>query len=60
MNEFFYQSRGKEKIRELRDEGMTNQAYYRSGASMSGILSGIPKLILIILGILGVFQIIVR
>ena len=60
MNQFFYEARGKEKVRELREEGMTSQAYHRSGASKAGILSKIPKLILVILGILGVFQMIVR
>ena len=60
MNEFFYQSRGKEKVRELREEGMSSQAYHRSGASKAGILSRISKIILIVLGILGVFQMIMR
>lgn len=60
MNEFFYQSRGKEKVRELREEGMTSQAYHRSGAPRADILSRIPKLILVILGILGVLQMILR
>ena len=60
MNEFFYQSRGKEKIRELRNEGTTSQAYHRSGAPRADILSRIPKFILIVLGILGVLQTILR
>ena len=39
MNEFFYVSRGKEKIKDLRHEGMQNQAFHRSGAMASSIFS---------------------
>ena len=60
MNQFFLESRGKEKVKELRTEGQRSQAYHRSGASKMGILPKIPKLILIILGILGIIQMIMR
>ena len=59
MNEFFYQSRGKEKVRELREEGMKSQAYNRSKAP-GFVLRGLPKLILTIVGILGVLQLFLR
>ena len=60
MNQFFFETRGKEKVRELMTEGMRSQAYYRSGASKGNLLSRLPKLILIILVILWIMQMIVR
>jgi hypothetical protein len=32
MNQFFYESRGKEKMKDLQEEGMRSQAFHRSGA----------------------------
>jgi hypothetical protein len=58
MNQYFYESRSKEKINDLRNEGMMSQAHYRSGVTK--IHLRLPKLILIILGILGIIQMIVR
>jgi hypothetical protein len=60
MNQSFYESRSKEKINDLMKEGMTSQAYYRSRASKAGFLSRLPKLILVILGIVGLIQMFVR
>jgi hypothetical protein len=60
MNQSFYESRSKEKINDLMKEGMISQAHYRSGATKTKILSRLPKLILIILGILGMIQMIMR
>jgi hypothetical protein len=40
-------------------EGMMSQAHYRSGTTKTKILSGLAKLVLMILGILGVIQMIV-
>jgi hypothetical protein len=60
MNQFFYESRSKEKIQELMKEGMMSQAYYRSGASKAKFLSKLPKLILIVLGVLGLIEMIIR
>ena len=59
MNQSFYESRSKEKINNLRREGMMSQAHYRSGATMTKILSRLPKLVLIILGILGMIHMII-
>jgi hypothetical protein len=58
MNQSFYESRSKEKINDLRKEGMLSQAHYRSGATKTTILSRLAKLSLIILGILGMIRII--
>ncbi len=53
MNQFFYEVRGKEKIKDLMEEGMRSQALRRSGAAKRGFFRGLPKLILILAGILG-------
>lgn len=60
MNEFFYQSRGKEKIKELRNEGQRSQAFHRSGASNRTPLPGLPKLVIGVLGLLGLLGLLVR
>lgn len=60
MNQFFFETRGKEKVREALDEGLRNQAYHRSDASKGNLLSRLPKLILIVMVILGIIQIVVR
>jgi hypothetical protein len=60
MNQFFYESRGKEKVKELMNEGMMSQAQHRLGASKASLFSRLPKLILIVFGILGVLLILVR
>lgn len=60
MNHFYLESRGKEKARDLMNEGIRSQAYRRSGASRARFISKLPKFILIVLGILGVLQVIAR
>jgi hypothetical protein len=60
MNQFFYESRAKEKVKNLMEEGMRSQSYSRSGAPKLGLVHGLPKLILVLLGILGVLQLVVR
>jgi len=60
MNDFFYESRGKEKVQELRNEGENSQAFHRSGAQSLGLLLGLPKLIIGILGILGILGMLLR
>lgn len=59
MNQFFYESRGKEKVKDLMKEGMGSQAYNRSGASKPSLLYRLPKLILILLGLLGILELLV-
>lgn len=60
MNQSFYESSSKEKINDLMKEGMMSQAHYRSRASKAGFLSRLPKLILVVLGIVGLAQLVVR
>ena len=60
MNQFFYESRGKEKVRELRNEGTRSQAFHRSDAPRLGLLRNLPKLILMLLGILGILSLLVH
>lgn len=60
MNQFFYESRGKEKLKDLMAEGTRGQAFHRSGAPNNGLLGGLPKLILILLGTLGILELLVR
>lgn len=54
MNQFFYESRGKEKINEFLKEGQGSQAFRSSGARKLDLLGGLPKLILVVLGIIGI------
>jgi hypothetical protein len=60
MNQSFYESRSKEKINDLMKEGMMSQAYYRSRISKAGFFSRLQKIILVILGIVGLIQMFVR
>ena len=60
MNEFFYESRGKEKVKDLVDEGQRNQAFHRSGAPKLGLALNLPKLVLVLLGIVGILGLLVR
>jgi len=61
MNQFFFESRGKEKIKDLMKEGMRSQEFHRSGSPKLGLLRGVPKLMLLgLLGILGLFGLLIR
>ena len=60
MNHFSYDVMRKEKIRDLQAEGMTSQSFHRSGAPKLGLLRGLPKLILALLGIVGLLGLLVR
>ena len=60
MNQFFYETRGKEKVKELMDEGMRSQALRKSGEARYGFFRGLPKLILILASILGFMSLIAR
>jgi hypothetical protein len=60
MNQFFFESRAKEKVNELMKEGQNSQAFYRSGAPKLGLLHRLPKLIFILMGILGIFALLAR
>jgi hypothetical protein len=60
MNQFFYESRGKEKVKGLLDEGLRGQAIRRSGVSKAGFAHNLPRIALMLLGILGLMGILVR
>lgn len=60
MNQFYYESSGKEKIKDLQEEGMRSQAFHRSGAPKADLLGGLPKLIIGLLSILGLLGMLFR
>jgi hypothetical protein len=60
MNHFSYDVIGKEKVRDLQNEGVRSQSFHRSGAPSLGLLRGLPKLVLGLLGILGLLALLVR
>ena len=60
MNHFSYDVMRKEKVRDLQQEGIRSQLFHRSGAPKLGLLPGLPRLILTLLGILGLFSLLVR
>jgi len=60
MNQFFYESRGKEKVKDLLREGQQSQAFHRSGAPKLEMSRSLPKLILGLLGVLGILGLLVR
>jgi len=59
MNHFSYEVMGKEKVKGFQEEGMRNQEVHRSSISRS-LLPGLPKLVLIVLSLLGVLSWLVR
>jgi hypothetical protein len=50
MNQFYYENRAKEKVRELMQEGQRSQAFHRSRARNPGLFSRLQGLMLRILG----------
>ena len=60
MNHSFLEGRSKEKVNDLLEEGLRSQAYYRSGARKSRLVSTFPRLLPILLGILGILIILIR
>lgn len=56
MNQFFLETRGKEKVKDLLEEGMRSQAHHRSGAQSLNP----PKLIVAVLGLLVMLLLFVR
>jgi hypothetical protein len=60
MNQFFYETRGREKVQEIMKEGLTSQELHRSGAARYGFFHGLPKLIVIAAFVLGVLSLIAR
>ena len=60
MNDFSYEVMTKEKVKDLQEEGMRSQAFYRSGSSELSLLRGLPRLILMLLGSLGLLELLIR
>ena len=60
MNQYFYESRGKEKIKELQTEGQRSQSFHRSGVPRSGVSPAVSKLIFGLLGALGLLGLLAR
>ena len=58
MNQSFYESRGKEKLNDMRAEGLKSQEFHRSGAPTLG--RGLSKLIIGLVGILGLLAMLIR
>lgn len=46
MNQFFYEQRSREKLKDLRAEGLRSQAFHRSGAAGIGPLHGLWQFLL--------------
>ena len=59
MNHFSYEVMGKEKVKGIREEGLRNQEVHRSGAH-SSLRRSLPKLLLLLLGMLGILGLFVR
>ena len=57
MNQFFFETRGKEKIRDLREEGMRGQALRRSSAARR-LVFDVSKLALALLGLLVILNLV--
>jgi hypothetical protein len=60
MNQNFYETRSKEKIKELMEEGMRNQELHRLKGAKGGFLSNPSKLAVTLLGILILLGLLIR
>jgi len=60
MNHSFYEERAKEKVNDLLEEGQRSQAFYKSGAPRISPLRNLPKLMFLLMGILGLLVLFVR
>jgi len=60
MNDFSFEILAKEKVKGFQEEGLRSQAHHRSGASSFSLLRGLPRFILVILGILGIVGLFAR
>ena len=60
MNHFSYEEFAKEKLKGFQEEGLRSQAHHRSGASSLSPFRGLPRFILVILGILGIVGLLAR
>jgi hypothetical protein len=60
MNQFFYETRGKEKVKSLMEEGKQSQTLQRSKGTKSSIVHNLPKIVLTLIAILGVAELLLR
>lgn len=60
MNQFFYESRGREKVKNLLMEGQRSQALHISNPPKNRLRSKLPRFGLVILGILGALVVLIR
>ena len=60
MDHFSYEVLGKEKVKGFQEEGLRNKEVYRSRVSQIGFLRNLPKLILLLFGILGILGLLIR
>ncbi len=60
MNQFFYEQRGNEKLKELRAEGMRSQAARRAGSPGAKRSRNLSSLALIVVIGLGMLLLVVR
>jgi hypothetical protein len=60
MNHFSYEVMGKEKVKNLQEEGLRNQEIHRSIGAQTGLMRGLPKLLLFLLGIIGILGLLIR
>jgi len=60
MDHFSYEVMAKEKVKGFHAEGLRSQEFFRSGVAKPGLLGGVPKLILGLLGILGFLGLLLR
>jgi hypothetical protein len=58
MNQFFYESRVQEKMKELQNEGIRSQAFNKSGAKKLALLPDTPKFAVVLLSILAILGLI--
>ncbi|HSR19410.1 MAG TPA: hypothetical protein VLL49_00715 [Anaerolineales bacterium] len=58
MNEYFMHVRSKEKLQELRREGIVSQEFHREGASARPLLPHASRLAAVTLAVLGVLAIV--
>ena len=59
MDHFSYEVFSKEKVNNLREEGLRNQAVYRSG-SPKRFVHNLPRLILAVLAVLAIAELLIR
>ena len=60
MNHFSYEVMGKEKVKGFQVEGLRSQEVHRDSSPKLGVLRRLPRLMLLILGILAILGLLIR